>query len=106
MYDEQTIMYINTGSQNYSTGVYFDPSQVNNSWNYSLGNSNNLMSGQVSLMDTYGNKLSNFQNLQTFGVKPDGTYSIDVSNGQQSTTNTNPLFYASSSLATKGQIAR
>ena len=94
MYDEQTIMYINSGSQNYSTGVYYDPSQVNNSWNYSLGNTNNLMSGQVSLMDTYSNNLSGFQNLQTFGSKPDGTYSIDVTNGQQSTTNTNPLFYA------------
>ena len=94
MYDEQTILYINSGSQNYSTGVYFDPSQVNNSWNYSLGNPNNLLAGQTSLMSTYDNNLQNFQNLQTFGVKADGTYSLDITNGQQSTTNTNPLFYA------------
>jgi hypothetical protein len=94
MYDEQTILYINSGSQNYTTGVYFDPTQVNGSWNYSLNNSNNLLAGQNAMTSLYDSNLQSYQNLQSFGVKNEGSYTIDITNGQQTTTNSNPLFYA------------
>lgn len=90
IYDEQTILYLNSGSQNYTTGTYFNNTQVDSSWNYSVNNSNNLLAGQTALMNLYGNNLQSYQNFNTFGGLPQASYNIDFTNGNSS----NGLFFA------------
>ena len=94
MYDEKTVLYINTSSQNYCIGQYFSPCDVNADWNYCLNNPKNLLAGQTAYSSTLGD-MSNIQNLLFVGGKPEGRYSLDITNAQQTTSTTdNPLFVA------------
>jgi hypothetical protein len=94
MYDEQTILYINYGQQNYTPGVYYDPTTVTSGWNYSVNSTTSLAAGNVALMSIYKEDIQSFQNLNTFNGRPDGIYNLDILNRPQTTTDTNGLFYA------------
>ena len=94
MYDEQTILSLNSGMQNYSTGQYFDNTQINSSWNYSSSNPKNFLTGQVAQMNLLNNDLQQYSNFNTIGNSSQATYNFDFTNGAQSTTNTNGLFIA------------
>jgi len=94
MYDEQTILSLNSGMQNFCTGQYFDNTQINSSWNYNTSNPKNFLSGNVAQMNLLSNDLRQYSNFNTMGNSVQGTYSFDFTNGLQNTTDTNGLFIA------------
>ena len=91
MYDGTTIMHINSTSNsnlNYSNGQYFDPSSQSTNYNYAYGNPNNLSNQSKAYSSLLTN--TNAQNLNQSG----SLYSLDITNGIQSTPTTNPLFFS------------
>ena len=94
MYDEKTILQLNTTSQNYCVGQYFNPCDVvTPEWNYCINNPKNLLAGQTAYSSSLGDMSSNIQNLLFIGSKPEGRYSLDITNSSTNSPN-NGLFFS------------
>lgn len=82
LYDNQTILYVNSSTNsnlNTSKGMYIDPN--NTSWSFQNNNQNAVYAG------------SSFQSSLINSNQYKNSYSLDLTNGTQSTTNSNPLFF-------------